>query len=156
MFFIFSKFWIFWVVKGVKRQKNGLKSCLSCSISQEPYIIWLSFMVHMCKMTISAGCFFIFSFWFLGCYWGKRAKDSSKWQKIMWRSISQERYIIWLSFMVHKYKMTISVGVFFFYFFKILIFWVVYGVIFLGCSWGKRAKSGLKWRKQIMLCSIAQ
>ena len=61
--FTFSKFWIFWVVKGVK-------SCLSCSISQEPYIIWLSFMVHMCKMTISPGWFFIFSFWFSGVLLG--------------------------------------------------------------------------------------
>ena len=33
------------------------KNCLSCSISQEPHIIWLSFMVENCKMVISPGVF---------------------------------------------------------------------------------------------------
>ena len=34
------------------------KNCLSRSISQEPYIILLSFMVQMCKMIICQGVFF--------------------------------------------------------------------------------------------------
>ena len=41
-FFLFFKILIFWVVRGVKGQKmaqNEKKLCLSCSISQEPYII---------------------------------------------------------------------------------------------------------------------
>ena len=37
--------------------QNDKKFCLSCFISQEPYIIWLSFMVHWCKMMISPGIF---------------------------------------------------------------------------------------------------
>ena len=42
---------------------------LACSISQEPYVIWSSFMVHMCN--ISPGTFFIFSkFWF-SRLWGR-------------------------------------------------------------------------------------
>ena len=45
-------------VKGQKTNQNDKKFCLSCSISQEPYIIWLSFMVHLCKMTISPVVFF--------------------------------------------------------------------------------------------------
>ena len=64
------KILIFQAVMGVKVQKmvqNDQKFCLSCSISQELYIIWLSFMVHMCKIIISPGAFFIFSkFWFFG------------------------------------------------------------------------------------------
>ena len=36
---------------------NDKKICLICSRSQEPYIIWLSFMVQICKM-ISGGVFF--------------------------------------------------------------------------------------------------
>ena len=53
-FFSFSKFWFFrWGVKGQKTVQNDKKLCLSLFISQEPYIIWLSFMVHMCKMIIS-------------------------------------------------------------------------------------------------------
>ena len=60
VFFISSKCWFFGFLgegegRGVKGQKviqNDKKICLSCSIAQEPYIIWLSFMVHMCKMII--------------------------------------------------------------------------------------------------------
>ena len=69
-FFRLFKVLIFWVVRGLKGQKmvqNEKKICLSCSISQETCIIWFSFMVHLCKMVISTGTFFIFSeFWFSG------------------------------------------------------------------------------------------
>ena len=69
-FLQFFKILIFRVVRGVKGQKwvqNDKKFCSSCSISLEPKIIWLSFMVHMCKMIISPGFFFSFSkFWFFG------------------------------------------------------------------------------------------
>ena len=61
LFFIFFKILIFWVVREIKGQKmvqNDKKFCLL--ISQEPYIIWLSFMVHFCKMIISPGVFFHF------------------------------------------------------------------------------------------------
>ena len=148
--------------------------------------MWLSFMVHMCKMIISPGFFFSFSkFWLFGLLGGKRAKNGPKWQKslsialhvsgtihhmtviygthlsndnifrcvvhfsnilIFWvhrgvkgqkmvqndkkfcllHSISQEPYIIWLSFMVQMCKMIIFPGVFFN--FKILVFWVVRGL----------------------------
>ena len=70
-FFHFFKILIFQVVRGVKGQKmvqNDKKFCLLHSISQEPYIIWLSFMVHMCKMIISPGVFSFFqNFDFSGC-----------------------------------------------------------------------------------------
>ena len=64
IFFVFVKFWFFGLLagKGGKRTKNGPKrqKILSRSISQEPYVIWLLFMVHICKMIFS-GAFFIFS-----------------------------------------------------------------------------------------------
>ena len=63
-FFHLFKVLIFWVVRWIKGQKmvqNEKKFCLSRSISQEPYIIWFSFMMHMCKMIISMSIFFIFS-----------------------------------------------------------------------------------------------
>ena len=86
-FFNFFKILIFWVVRWLKRQKmvwNDKKFCLLHSISQEPYIIWLSFMVHMCKMIISPDCFFIFSkFWFFWLLEGNSAKNGPKWQKIL-------------------------------------------------------------------------
>ena len=67
----FSKLWYFGLLGGAKGQKivqNDKKICLSCSIFQEPYIIWLSYMVHMCKVIISPGVFSLFeNFDFLGC-----------------------------------------------------------------------------------------
>ena len=78
VFFFFFKILIFWVVRGVKRQKmaqNEKKLCLSCSISQESYTIWFSFMVHLCKMIIFPRVFFFFSkFWFSGLLKGVKGQ----------------------------------------------------------------------------------
>ena len=89
----FSKFWFLGIVSRVKGQKmarNNKKVCLSCFISQETYIIWFSFMVHMYKM-ISQVVFFILSkLWFsrlLGEYKGK------KWSKVKNNSVSHTPYI---------------------------------------------------------------
>ena len=58
------------------------KKFLSWLISQEPYIIWLSFMLHICKLISSGVFFFNFSkFWFSGSV--KMAKNGPKWQKIV-------------------------------------------------------------------------
>ena len=71
IFFIFF-FWFLGslggggVVKGWKVAQNDKKLCLSHSVSQEPYIIWLWYMVHMCEMMISPEKNFIFQnfdFW---------------------------------------------------------------------------------------------
>ena len=62
--FYFFKFFIFSIVrrvKGLKIAHNDKKICLLHFISQEPYIIWSSFMVHMCKKIISLVVFYIFS-----------------------------------------------------------------------------------------------
>ena len=72
VFFHFFKILIFQVVSWVKEQQNGPKwqKFLSHSISQEPYLIWLWFLL-MCKMMLSPIIFFIFSkFWILGFYGG--------------------------------------------------------------------------------------
>ena len=56
---------IFWVVRRVKVQKivqNDKKICLSHFMSHEPHIIWLSFVVHKFKVTISPRAFSIFFF----------------------------------------------------------------------------------------------
>ena len=87
VFLQFFKISIFGVVRGLKGQKmvqNDKKFCPSHSISQKPYIIRLSFMVHLCKMIISPGAFFIFSsFWFFGLLGSVRAKNCPKWQNIL-------------------------------------------------------------------------
>ena len=105
------------------------------TISQEPYITWSLFLVHMCQMMISHGGFFhIFkNFWFFGSLagagsrkgvWGcKRAKNSPNWKKKHpIYIISQKECSIWSWFLIHLCKMMISPGVF--SIFKILIFQV--------------------------------
>ena len=66
-FFQFFKIFIFQAANGVRGQKmvqNNKKFYPLLTISQEPYIIWLLFMVHICKMIISPGNFFFFFFHF--------------------------------------------------------------------------------------------
>ena len=66
---------------GVKGQKwpKITKNCVSHSISQEAYIIWLWFLVHMCKMMASPDTIFIFvKFWFFGLIGYKKGKKSPK------------------------------------------------------------------------------
>ena len=100
--------------------------CPSRSVSQEPCIIWLSFMLHLCKMIIFPGNFFIFSkFWFFGLLAGKSAKNSPKGQNILsvalpiWGTIHHMTVI-------YICKMIISSDVFFIL--KILIFLVCRGI----------------------------
>ena len=93
-------------VKGQKIVQNYKKFCRSCSISQEPHI-WLSFMVHICKMIISPGVFLVVfqNFDFLGCQEGWKGKKMPKMTIFFCLSglIFQELYIIWSSYMVHMY-----------------------------------------------------
>ena len=65
--------------------QNDKKFCPSRSIPHEPYIIWLSFMLHMCKMMISPGVFFfpILKFWFSVLSGDEREKNGPKWQKLL-------------------------------------------------------------------------
>ena len=108
-FLHFYKILTFLVVTGVKGQKtaqNNIKFCLLHSISQEPCIKWLSFMVHIYKMIISSGVFFFFFFWLkILIFWLHRWVKGQK--------QSQEPYIIWLPFMRQMYKMITSPGGFF-------------------------------------------
>ena len=84
LFLHFFKILVFGVNRRVKEQKmaqNDKKLCLSHSISQEAYITWSWFLIHMCRM-ISLTIFFIFSkfwfFWFLGgVKWEKMTHYSS-------------------------------------------------------------------------------
>ena len=61
----FALFWNFdfFVFRRVKVQKmaqNDKKICPLHFISQEPYVIWSSFMVHMCNRIIAPGVLYIF------------------------------------------------------------------------------------------------
>ena len=82
--FHFLKILIFQVVsrvKGKKMAQNDKKLYLLYSISLKPYIVWLSFMVHMCKR-ISLGFVFIFSeFWCFRLLRGWKGKKRFKMTK---------------------------------------------------------------------------
>ena len=54
-------FWFSWLLGG-ESVKNGPKSekNMYCSVSYKPYIIWFSFMVHICKVIVSPSIFFDF------------------------------------------------------------------------------------------------
>ena len=77
--FSFFKNFNFLGFQGSKRAKtvqNDKKFYPSCFISHQQFIIWLSFMVHLCKMIISPGVFFfIFSkIWFFGLLVGVKGQ----------------------------------------------------------------------------------
>ena len=78
-------------------------------------------------------------FWVSGFLGGKRAKKVQNDHFCLLHSISQEPYIIWSSFVVHKREL-IYLQVCF-HFFKILIFRLVRRV--------KGQKIGPKWRKAL-------
>ena len=83
-FFRFFKILIFHVDRGKKAKKvQNKKFSLSCSLSQEQYSVWSSFVVHKCKMIIPPVMFFIFSKfllfrllgWSKGKKWPKMTKN---------------------------------------------------------------------------------
>ena len=121
--------------------QNDKKLCLLHSICQEPYIMWLSFIVQMCKIkiVISPSVFFNFKILIFQVVSGLKGQKMAQNDKnfCLLHLIFQEPYIIWSSFMVHMmYKRIISPGIVFIFFSKFR-FSGSLGV-------GKRAK---KWPK---------
>ena len=118
VFFSFFKILILWVLKRVRGQKivqNDKKFRLSHSISQEPYIMWLSFLVHMYKMIenddISWCVFQFFKILIFRVFRGRGGGGGVKGQKMaqndkfcLSQILFQEPYFIWSSFMVHMCK----------------------------------------------------
>ena len=120
---------IFWVhswVKGQKKVQNDKKLCPLHSISEVPYIMWLSFMVHMCFFSFFQILIFPVV---IGVKGQKMVQNDKKFCPSRFRS--QEPYIIWLSFMTHLCKIIISLGIFSifskFWFFGLLGGWGVKG-----------------------------
>ena len=111
--------------------QNDKKFCSSHFISQEPYIIWLSFRVHICKMIISSGVFFNFKILIFRVVRGLKGQKMAQNDKkfCLSHSVSQELYITGLWFLVNMCKMMISPANFFV--FQNFDFWGFYG--------GKRA-----------------
>ena len=97
------------------------KICLLQLISEEPYIVWLSFMVNKCKMISfflkKNGFYFskILIFWVVRRVKGQKMTENDI--KNLSHSMSQELYFIWLWFLVHMCKVMISPAFFFSFFF---------------------------------------
>ena len=110
--------------KNSPRSQKIMSVCLPVSISQEAYIVWLWFLVHICKMMTFPKKFFVFSkFWFfrlLGRQEGKKKMVQNDKKLCLFHSITQEPYLIWLWFLVDRCKMMIYPGVFLYFFFKTL------------------------------------
>ena len=87
VFLIFLKFW-FSQLLGGKMAQNGKKFCLSHSVSQELYLIWLWFLLHFCKIMISPAIFFMFSkFWFFR-FLGGRVKGQKMTHNYQFQSVT--------------------------------------------------------------------
>ena len=100
-FFSFSKFWLLGRAKGQKMVQNDEKFCLLHSISEKPYIRWLSCVVNICKMIISSSV--LFHFFKILIFWVHRGVKTQKMVHndknfCLWHSISQESSAIWLYF----------------------------------------------------------
>ena len=120
--FHFFKILILWVhreVKGQKTVQNNKKFYLPCPIPQESCIIWLSFMVQMCKI-ISPGAFFNYEVLIFRIVTGLKKQQTGQNDKYFCLShlIFQEPYIIWSSFMVHMYVWKDNISRRFFRFFQ--------------------------------------
>ena len=136
---------IFWVQKIIQWDKHSLLHI----IAQEPYIIWLSFVVDKCKIIISSGILFLFfqNLDFSGCYEGQRAKNGPNWQNLSvvpWCLRDHTSHDLHLR--AHAYKGNISR--IFLYFFQILIFGFN--------NWVKRQKMAQNDIKLCLLHSISQ
>ena len=131
-FFIFSKFWFTESIEGKMAKttvQNDKKFCLLRSISQEPCIVWLSFMVLMYKMTISPDVFSVlhnFDLFGLSKGWKgqklpKMTKNSVCITPYLWNRTSYE-YDFWYTRVKWWYLWQ------FFSFFQNWIIWVFRGV----------------------------
>ena len=113
-FLFFSKLWFFRLLggsKGKKWPKMRKKLCLLCLKSQELYIIWSSFMVHMSNRIISPGLFLhLFQIFIFGVKSGVKGQKMAQSDKKLCLSyfISQEACIIWLLFLLYMCKMMTS------------------------------------------------
>ena len=117
--------------------QNEKRFCLLNTMSQEPYIIWSSFVVDKCKMIIPWGVFFhffkILIFWFVSWIKGQKMTQNDK-HFCLLRLISQESL-----FIVHMRKRKYLL-----HFFQFLIFGANSGV--------KGQKNDPKWQK-IVCCT---
>ena len=91
--------------------QNDKKFCLLRFISQEPYIMWLSSIVQVCQI-IFLDVFFNFKILIFQVVSGLKGQKIAQNDKTFckFHSVSQKPYIMWMWYLVHMRKMTISPG----------------------------------------------
>ena len=115
-------------------------------ISQELYIIWLSFVVYKCKMIISPGLFFYFFknlfLWVVRRVKGQKMVQNDKKNFVLCTLYLRNHiYIIWSWLMVHMCKRIISPGT----------FYIFFNFYILGSVVGYKSK---KWPKMTKIMSV--
>ena len=83
-YFNFLKIFILQIVSGVKGQRmtqTDKKFCPSPSVAQEPDIMRLTFIAHMCKIIISPSICFQF-FKIVIFFWSPEVLKGKKWSKM--------------------------------------------------------------------------
>ena len=125
-FYIFFQVLIFGVISRAKEHKMAWndKNYLCCNLYLSKHTSYdCAFCCTSLKWWHLQMFFHFFQILFFQVVRGgegvKRAKNGPKWQKNLSNSISQKLYLIWLWFLVHIFKMLISLADFF-------IFWKVW------------------------------
>ena len=134
-----------------KMVQNDKKLSPSCCISQEAYLIWLSFMVHMCKM-ICPGVFFNFKILIFQVVKGLKGQKMVENIKnfCLLHLIFQEPCIKWSFFYGTHVYIREYLQAFFSFFFLILIFAIIrWGVV-------KRQKMAQNDQKFCLSHSVSQ
>ena len=107
-FLILSRFWFsrFLGEVGLKGKKQSLKNSVRCTLYLRNHT---SYDFHLWYTSVSWWYLQDFFFFSKFCFFSKKAKNGPKWEKILPVKLHiSESYIIWLSFVVDKYKMIIS------------------------------------------------
>ena len=107
-FLILSRFWFsrFPGEVSLKGKKQSHKNSVRCTLYLRNHT---SYDFHLWYTSVSWWYLQDFFFFSKFCFFSKKAKNGPKWEKILPVKLHiSESYIIWLSFVVDKYKMIIS------------------------------------------------
>ena len=113
-FFIFSKFWFLSVVRGQKMAQNDKRFCLSHSVSQKPYIIYCGFW-YTCKIMISQQFFHFFKILIFQVFSRGGVKGQKMTHNYQFQCVKLNIPRTLSRFLVHRCKIMISPGVFFYF-----------------------------------------
>ena len=124
--------------------QNDKKISLLCLISQESYMIWSSFIVHLCNAK-GEGFFTFFQIFLIGVNSGVKCKKWPKMTKSLSHSVFQGTYIMWSWILVCVKGWHLQI-----------IFSFFQNFDFPGCQGSKSTKNSPKWQKLCLSHFISQ